>query len=400
METGGGETYLAGMFGPNNPYAMYNYIDFGSESPTQFHVNAASDTSGGTIEVRLDSLNGPVIAAGTVSGTGGWQNFKVFSADVTTPVTGKHIVFISFKGGDWLYNFDKFTFGDPAVFTEPAPPTIPEEDDVAPGEVENVQVKRGEGSMTLYWDGPYDIDAQKVQITLRSDGQQVGDVIEVNRGIQTAVIQGIEAGKDYSLFIRSKDLSGNVSQGITLEVTDSPAFSLTVNGKSLQDGDSMEDYTPLRFKILDSSIRFAEITIDGKAYTLDPMTMDPIDIDLAGNLGDKTATITTEDRSGNKLQKNLRFRVITSVNSMKQLVERFADSGDVRGPLIPQLSNALNQAQHHLDKGRRDQAAKHMQNFAKHLNKEVMGRHVSDQAKAVLNTDADFLIQDWQDDLE
>ena len=69
-ETGGGETYLAGMFGPNNPYAMYNYIDFGSESPTQFHVNAASDTSGGTIEVRLDSLNGPVIATGTISGTG------------------------------------------------------------------------------------------------------------------------------------------------------------------------------------------------------------------------------------------------------------------------------------------------------------------------------------------
>ena len=46
----------------------------------------------------------------------------------------------------------------------------------------------------------------------RSDGQQVGDVIEVNRGIQTAVIRGIEAGKDYSLFIRSVDRSGNVSQ--------------------------------------------------------------------------------------------------------------------------------------------------------------------------------------------
>ena len=31
-ETGGGETYLAGMFGPNNPYAMYNYIDFGAKA--------------------------------------------------------------------------------------------------------------------------------------------------------------------------------------------------------------------------------------------------------------------------------------------------------------------------------------------------------------------------------
>ena len=168
----------------------------------------------------------------------------------------------------------------------------------------------------------------------------------------------------------------------------------------MQDGDSMEDYTPLSFKILDSSIRFAEITIDGKTYAIDPMTMDPIDIDLAGSLGDKTATIMTEDRSGNKLQKSVRFRVITSVNSMKQLVERFTDSGDVRGALIPQLSNALNQVEHHLDKGRRDQAVKHMQNFTKHLNKEAMGRNINDQAKAALNTDANFLIHDWQEDLE
>lgn len=396
-ETGGGETYLAGMFGPNNPYAMYNYIDFGSEIPTQFHVNAASATSGGTIEVRLDSLGGPVIATATVSGTGGWQNFKVFSTEVTAPVTGKHIVFLSFKGGDWLYNLDKFTFGDPAVFTENPPPPIPEEDHIAPGEVENVQAKRGEDSITLTWDGPYDIDAQKVQITLRSEGQQVGDVIEVNRGIQTAVIQGIEAGKDYSFFIRSVDRSGNVSQGVTIEVTNSPSFSLTANGKSLEDGDALEDYMVLSFKIMDTSaIQFAEITINGKAYTLDPLTKDAVDIDLAGNLGDITATVTTEDRSGNKLQKTIQFQVMTSVHSMKQLIARFVDSGDVRGAIIPQLTNALNQVQHHLDKGRADQAVKHMQNFTKHLNQEAKGRSVSDQAKTALNTDADSLLQDWQ----
>lgn len=41
-----------------------------------------------------------------------------------------------------------------------------------------------------------------------------------------------------------------------------------------------------------------------------------------------------------------------------------------------------------------------MQNFTKHLKKEAMGRNVNEQAKAILNTDADFLIHDWQDDLE
>ena len=143
----------------------------------------------------------------------------------------------------------------------------------------------------------------------------------------------------------------------------------------------------LSFKIMDTSaIRFAEITINGKAYTLDPLTKDAIDIDLAGNLGDITATVTTEDRSGNKLQKTIQFQVITSVHSMKQLIARFVDSGDVRGAIIPQLTNALNQVQH---RGRQDQTVKHMLNFTKHLNKEAMGRNVSDQAKTALNTNAD-----------
>jgi hypothetical protein len=219
-ENGGGQTYLAGIYGPNHPYAMYNYIDFGSTSPSKFYVNAASDTSGGTVEVRMDSMNGPVIATSAVSGTGGWQNFKVFSADVTTPVTGKHIVFMIFKGGDWLYNLDKFTFGDPAVFTIPTPPPVPVPDNVPPGEVENVQVIRGNDNIKLYWDGPYDLDGQKVQISLLSNGQQVGEVIEVNRGIQTAVISGIEKGKNNTILIRTVDTSGNVSNGITIDSKD------------------------------------------------------------------------------------------------------------------------------------------------------------------------------------
>ncbi|MFR9708015.1 carbohydrate-binding protein [Paenibacillus sp. MB22_1] len=48
-----------------------------------------------------------------VTGTGGWQEFKVFSAEVTAPVRGKHIVFLYFKGSDWLFNLDKFTLAIP-----------------------------------------------------------------------------------------------------------------------------------------------------------------------------------------------------------------------------------------------------------------------------------------------
>ncbi|WP_036717936.1 carbohydrate-binding protein [Paenibacillus harenae] len=396
-ESGGGQMYLAGIYGPNNPYAMYNYIDFGSTSPSKFNVQAASATSGGTIEVRIGGMNGPVIATAAVSGTSGWQNFKVFSADVTAPVTGKHIVFLLFKGSDWLYNFDKFTFGDPAVFTAPTPTPDPEVDNIPPGEVENIRVIRGDDHFKLNWDGPYDTDAVKTQITLFSDGQQVGNVLEVKRGIQTAMISGIEPDKAYSIFIRNVDASGNASNGITVnEEAALPSYTISANGNELKDGDTFEDYAPLIFKIGSSlsAIVTAMITIDGKEY---PTKEESINIDLAGNLGAKTATVTIEDQSGNKLTKTIGFQVVTSVNSIQQLMKRYEASGDVSGPLVNQLANSLKQVQHHLDKESPEEAVKHMGDFVKHLNNAAMSPNVTEGAKSVLNTDAEALIRLWND---
>lgn len=219
-EQGGGQTYLAGLFGPNQPYAMYNYVDFGDTSPEQFHVHAASDTGGGTIEVRIDSMNGPLIAAAKVDGTGGWHNFEVFSANIATPVTGKHIVFLIFKGSDWLYNLDKFTFGDPAVFTAPTTPPAPVPDDVPPGEVENVRALRENGHIRLYWDGPYDMDGKLVQIRLFKNKKQVGDTLEVRRGIQTALLPEVKNPRNHTVTFAAVDHSGNVSKGHTVRLDD------------------------------------------------------------------------------------------------------------------------------------------------------------------------------------
>lgn len=85
----------------------------------------------------------------------------------------------------------------------------------------------------------------------------------------------------------------------------------------------------------------------------------------------------------------------TSLDSMEALLERYIDSGDIRGPLLAQLSNSLKQARHHADKGSAKQAAKHLSNFLKHLNNGPMQQHVSAEAKAMLNADAEYLIERW-----
>ncbi|WP_313771831.1 carbohydrate-binding protein [Neobacillus niacini] len=397
-ENSGGQTYLAGIFGTNHPNAMYNYIDFGDTSPAQFHVNAASDTSGGTIEVRIDSMNGPVIATADVSGTGGWQNFEVISTDVTTPITGKHIVYLLFKGDSWLYNLDKFTFGDPSVFSAPDPKPEPVEDSVPPGEVENVQVMNENDQLKLYWDGPYDIDAQKVKITLLSKGQPVGGEVEVNRGIQNVALSGLEKNLDYSILISALDTSGNESSGITIDSKNLPSYSLSAGEVALAVGDSFEDYKTLNFKVWDnvSSIKSATITFDDQEYKLDPQKQQSLDIDFAGNVGEKSATIFIEDTAGNILHKTFQFHVVTSVDSMKHLINRFIDSKELSGDLIPQLTNSLNQVQHQLDKGNQEQAMKKIQDFVKRLNNEDLSKYVTDHAKEILNNDAESVVNTWK----
>ena len=53
--------------------------------------------------------------------------------------------------------------------------------------------------------------------------------------------------------------------------------------------------------------------------------------------------------------------------------------------MIPQLTNNLKQAEHHLNKGSEKQAVKHLENFIKHLNNEALKENVTDSAKEKLN---------------
>lgn len=65
---------------------------------TEFHARVASASTGGTIEVHLDSLTGPLVAKLRVSNTGGGQTWVIVSAPLTS-ASGEHTVFLRFAGG-------------------------------------------------------------------------------------------------------------------------------------------------------------------------------------------------------------------------------------------------------------------------------------------------------------
>ena len=87
-------------------YIGFKGVDFkGGEAKTaSFRV--ASNGSGGTIEIHTGSVDGTKIGEVSVSPTGGWQEWKTLTTDISK-VTGVHDVYLVFKGGEsFLYNIN------------------------------------------------------------------------------------------------------------------------------------------------------------------------------------------------------------------------------------------------------------------------------------------------------
>lgn len=93
----------------NNDYVAYNNVDFGKGAES-FTARVSSATSGGNIEIRLDTITGPVVGTCKVSATDGWQSFVDATCDVTG-VSGKHDLYLKFTGDEgFLLNLNYFQF--------------------------------------------------------------------------------------------------------------------------------------------------------------------------------------------------------------------------------------------------------------------------------------------------
>ncbi len=100
---------------------------------------------------------------------------------------------------------------------------------------------------------------------------------------------------------------------------------------------------------------------------------------------------------GVSLRALARITVMTppSTEAIHELLERYSSSGDLGGPLLAQLRNALASAEHHSDRGASDHAVKHMRAFLRHLNNPPMQQHASEASRSTLAAKAEELIGFW-----
>jgi beta-xylosidase len=83
-------------------WAMYAGVEFGNaeydKTPDSLKIIASSNTTGGSVEVWLDSLEtGEKIGECSISNTGSWRTFQTFASAVK-PVSGRHDVYLRFTG--------------------------------------------------------------------------------------------------------------------------------------------------------------------------------------------------------------------------------------------------------------------------------------------------------------
>jgi hypothetical protein len=93
----------------NGDWIRVRGVAFGAGA-TSFTARVASATSGGRIEVRLDSTTGPLAGTCTVPGTGGWQTWTTITC-TTSAATGTRDLYLRFAGGTgFLFNVNWWQF--------------------------------------------------------------------------------------------------------------------------------------------------------------------------------------------------------------------------------------------------------------------------------------------------
>ncbi len=113
----------SGVFGENNganigyiengDWVLYKEIDF-EEGAGSAVVRASALHEGGTIEFRLDGVDGTLIGSCPVTNTGGWGYYYDFSCGISNTMRTHdriHDLYLVFRGGEgYLFNIQLFRF--------------------------------------------------------------------------------------------------------------------------------------------------------------------------------------------------------------------------------------------------------------------------------------------------
>ena len=165
-DDGGGENvgWLA-----NGDWARYDRVDFGDGADEVSARLASNVDSAGQLEVRLDAVDGPLVASVPMNNTGGWQSWESVNVPLTETVTGVHDVYLvvanepswqEIGNANWL----TFSAADPG--SEPPPsedpttsPTAEPTEDPARSAFERIEAESFDQQLGVLTEATSDVGA-------------------------------------------------------------------------------------------------------------------------------------------------------------------------------------------------------------------------------------------------
>ncbi|MFT4901814.1 MAG: hypothetical protein ACI81V_001091, partial [Lentimonas sp.] len=184
----------------NGTWVSYENFNFDQGAST-FEVSAASFSSGGRLDLRLDSATGELLGSVDISSTAGWSAFQTFTTNELASVTGVRDLYFVFVDSNlsnfYLFDIESFSFSNSDL-----PPTdvgvlfsaVPYAAESNP-ESDNLVLDMGNkigyiknGTWVAYPDFLFGSSASSITVNASSDGRS--GTIELRLGSPTGELIG------------------------------------------------------------------------------------------------------------------------------------------------------------------------------------------------------------------
>ena len=187
----------------NGDWLKFNDVDFGSGA-SNFSAQVSSATSGGDIELRLDSSTGKLIGTCAVDGTGSWASYDAVSCSVSgaSGVQDLYLVFTGVNG--YLFNINSFNFTESTDNCY-----LPWSDDDF--SVEAATVNYSSGAIDISCASSVDISMSLEGLGAMEDADYVNVYYKVDGGAQQVLSENVNA-------FSAKTVSASGISGNTLEI--------------------------------------------------------------------------------------------------------------------------------------------------------------------------------------
>jgi hypothetical protein len=210
----------------NGNYLGFNNVDFGLGA-VSFNARVASATSGGNIELHLDSTNGTLVGTCAVPGTGGWQTWVTQSCPVSS-AAGIHNLYLKFTGGSgYLFNVNWWKFN---CTTLPTPPLAPN----------SLVARAGIEQVALSWTAASNATTYNVKRATSSNGTYTNIATVAGTNYTDT---GVFGGTTYYYAVSALNVGGESTNSAQISVTPSvnmpsPWFTRDIGAGGLAGGAS------------------------------------------------------------------------------------------------------------------------------------------------------------------